>query len=307
MLGHDADGFAASRRCRQSTSRACCALAHESTSGGCAMWRIRSVIAPWDSVIAVTSAGEPVVSARPCGSARRPAGRGRSPRRWRARAVAEAASRSGVLGLGSLGGERRDARLDREPGVAGVAPVREQLSAPGGRRWRASATNVPPIRPRTATRWPDWTSAVSAWRSVERAIPSSSQRSRSAGRRRPAPAARLDRGASAPTSPRTRWSIEPARRACRRSQPFEAPHPFPVGDGGLERGELDIGVVQVVRGSTSSPNAARATSEAANSSPGREQRRRHVRLVRHVGVPRASAPRAPARRPARAARRRSSR
>ena len=77
-----------------------------------------------------------------------------------------------------------DAELDREPHVAAVAPVDQLLAG-----WRsargASATNVPPPRPRTACRCPLWTSAVSAWRSVERAIPSCSHRSRSGGSRVP--------------------------------------------------------------------------------------------------------------------------
>ena len=57
------------------------------------------------------------------------------------------------------------------------------LSASGG----ASDTNVPPPRPRSATRWPLSVSDISAWRSVERAIPSWSASSRSGGSRSPGP------------------------------------------------------------------------------------------------------------------------
>ena len=60
-------------------------------------------------------------------------------------------------------------------------------SAIGGR----SATKVPPLRPRTETRWPLWTRVVSAWRRVEREILSSLASSRSAGSWLP--------GASSPT------------------------------------------------------------------------------------------------------------
>ena len=55
----------------------------------------------------------------------------------------------------------------------------------GGAGGCGSATNVPPPRPRVACRWPLWPSATSAWRSVERAIPSFVHSSRSAGRRVP--------------------------------------------------------------------------------------------------------------------------
>ena len=89
------------------------------------------------------------------------------------------------LRLGALGGQHRDAELDREPHVAAVAPVGEHLGARRAAAPARSATNVPPPRPRTACRWPDCTSAVSAWRSVERAIPSCSHRSRSGGSRVP--------------------------------------------------------------------------------------------------------------------------
>ena len=48
-----------------------------------------------------------------------------------------------------------------------------------------SATKVPPPRPRVACRCPLWPSATSAWRRVERAIPSRAHSSRSAGSRVP--------------------------------------------------------------------------------------------------------------------------
>ena len=55
----------------------------------------------------------------------------------------------------------------RRPRASPRAP-RATAARSGGAR---SATNVPPRRPRTACRWPLWTSAVSAWRSVEREMP----------------------------------------------------------------------------------------------------------------------------------------
>ena len=177
----------------------------------------------------------------------------------------------------------------------------------GRRRGGASATNVPPPRPRTACRWPLCTSAVSAWRSVERAIPSCSHSSRSGGQPRAGrQQAELDRGAE-PLERllERRRGLDRREDGLRRSQPLEPPYALPVGDGGLERLELDAGVVEVVLDDLL---AERARGRLA----GREQvarlaqRRRHVRLVGRVGVARAAAARARARRRARAARRRSS-
>ena len=62
-----------------------------------------------------------------------------------------------------------------------VSSSSDGAGAGGGR----SATNVPPRRPRTARRCPLCTSAVSAWRSVEREMPICAHRSRSAGSRAP--------------------------------------------------------------------------------------------------------------------------
>ena len=65
--------------------------------------------------------------------------------------------------------------------VVAAPAAADGASAGGG----DSATNVPPLRPRVANRWPLCTSAVSAWRSVEREIPSWRHSSRSAGSRAP--------------------------------------------------------------------------------------------------------------------------
>ena len=67
--------------------------------------------------------------------------------------------------------------MSRQPASSSA----EGGSAGGGE----AATNVPPLRPRAAVRWPLCTSAVSAWRSVEREMPSWRQSSRSAGSRSP--------------------------------------------------------------------------------------------------------------------------
>ena len=131
------------------------------------------------------------------GSARRPAGRRRSRRARASIAVDELVERARARS-----GSARSAASTATPSstasrsVAGVAPVGEAPRGRVGARGGASATNVPPPRPRTACRWPVCTSAVSAWRSVERAIPSCSHSSRSAGSRVPgAQQAELDRGA----------------------------------------------------------------------------------------------------------------
>ena len=136
--------------------------------GGAGRWRrrapraggrcseIRSVIAPCTSVIA---RHEPARcrSSRPAprAGARRPGGRRGSPRACRrARRPARRARRAS-RGVGALGGEHRDAELDRQALVADVAPLREQLRATAGRAGGCgSATNVPPPRPRVACRWP---------------------------------------------------------------------------------------------------------------------------------------------------------
>ena len=187
VLGHDrASRGAASRALDGSRrSRACCALDQASTSGGC---------------------GDVARSGR----SSRPAPRS-SPRPAAALPVASAsADVEAHVGL-AVGGEvvervvhRVDELVERLERLGAArarrrAP-RRRARPPAARRRRraspraaratarsagggASATNVPPPRPRTACRWPLWTSAVSAWRSVERAIPSCSHSSRSAGSR----------------------------------------------------------------------------------------------------------------------------
>ena len=123
-----------------------------------------------------------------------------------------------------------------------------------------SETNVPPPRPRVANTWPLCVSAVSAWRSVERAMPSRAHSSRSAGRREP--------GGSSPsliavprrstvsskavcerTGANTASGGAPAldaapidgRRHASCSQPLEPPEALPVGHRRAERGQLDVG------------------------------------------------------------------
>ena len=75
-----------------------------------------------------------------------------------------------------------------------------------------SATNVPPPRPRVANTVAALASAVSAWRSVERAIPRRAHSSRSAGSRIGARRPELDRRCRAGRrSPRRRSVSAPAR------------------------------------------------------------------------------------------------
>ena len=67
----------------------------------------------------------------------------------------ELAERASIRGVGALGGERRDAELDRQALVAGLPPARRAAPRTGASTGGgASATNVPPPRPRTACRWP---------------------------------------------------------------------------------------------------------------------------------------------------------
>ena len=58
---------------------------------------------------------------------RRPGGRRRSPRACPSSAAATSSSASRSARLGALGGEHRDAELDRQALVAGLAPLREHL------------------------------------------------------------------------------------------------------------------------------------------------------------------------------------
>ena len=117
---------------------------------------------------------EPRASARPrpgrCGSARRRAG---SPRRRRLVASSARSARRGGRGRppsARSAGEDRGARSPRPrgsrapPGLRRRASTRRPVWPSGG----ASATNVPPARPRSEIRCPLWTSVVSAWRRVER-------------------------------------------------------------------------------------------------------------------------------------------
>src|SRR3954467_4246724 len=87
--------------------------------------------------------------------------------------------------------------------------IASRASAIGG----ASATNVPPARPRSETRWPLCVSVVIAWRSVERLMPSCPGGSPSGGRRGPADAELLGElalGGQARPGPQ---QAEPDRRA----------------------------------------------------------------------------------------------
>ena len=119
-------------------------------------------------------------------------------RRMSALAVGRRSPRAPLERLGDLV-ERVAARPARR--ARRRAPPRRARPRGAGRRSRATArasareggsaggcgsdTNVPPPRPRVANTWPLWASAVSAWRSVERAIPRRAHSSRSAGSRDP--------------------------------------------------------------------------------------------------------------------------
>ena len=97
------------------------------------MWLIRSVIAPWDSVIAATSAAEPVASASPMWKQHvglPVGGEVVEARRHHGDELVEPLDR---LRLGALGGQHGDAELDREPHVAAVAPVGEHRRRSAGR------------------------------------------------------------------------------------------------------------------------------------------------------------------------------
>ena len=139
--------------------------------------------------------------------------------------------------------------------------MRASISAEGGSAggW-GSETNVPPPRPRVANTWPLWLSAVSAWRSVERAIPSRAHSSRSAGSCEPggsrpsliavpsrstvssnavwertAREHRLGRRERAGDGGRGAQPRSPSLLRCTRSQPLEPPEALPVGHRRAER------------------------------------------------------------------------
>ena len=252
--------------------------------------------------------GEPDVEAHVGLPVGREVARAGRPSRRRARPAARARR-----GARALGGEHRDAELDRQPRVARVAPAREHLGASGARGPAARRPRTCRRRGRAPRRrWPLCTSAVSAWRSVERAMPSCSHSSRSAGSRVP--------GASRPSLialPR-RSSVSSnavcdrtgAKTLCerrRRSQPLEPPDALPVGHRRLERVELDPGVVEVVVDDLLAERRRARPRCAANRSCASRSVRGHARLVGRVGVALDGAARAPARRRCRAGRRRSSR
>ena len=86
-------------------------------------------------------------------------------------AADELVERREVSGVGALGGQRRDAELDGQAHVAGVAPAGRAARATGGSGGGGARRRTCRRRGRaTACRWPLWASAVSAWRSVEREI-----------------------------------------------------------------------------------------------------------------------------------------
>ena len=90
--------------------------------------------------------------------------------------------RSKSLGLAPLAGEQRRARSRSRPGGRGpTRPPRREARGSAPESGGSEATNVPPPRPRWATRSPDWVRVVSASRSVEREIRSSVASSRSGG------------------------------------------------------------------------------------------------------------------------------
>ena len=148
---------------------ACWGLERSSTSGGCAMWPISSLIAPWTSVIAATSRDEPAPRRARGGRTRRPAGRPRSPRLAhhvdvrleRARSAARRARRRARRRRPRSRRGSRAARATRLSSTRLALRRRERL---GDEPAAAAAAH--------GDRWPLWTSAVSAWRSVEREIPS---------------------------------------------------------------------------------------------------------------------------------------
>ena len=213
------------------------------------MWRIRSVIALWASVAAVTR----LLARRRLGQRDVEADVGL--------AVGGEVVERGVHrrdlpvervdapAVGALGGQQRDAELDGQARVERVPPARELLDASAPRAGGGgSATNVPPPRPRAARRWPLWTSAVSAWRSVEREISSRAHSSRSAGScvpgaSRPSLIA-VPRRSSASSNAvwdRTGANTLSLGAAWRRaSQPLESAEALPVRDRRVERRELDV-------------------------------------------------------------------
>ena len=182
----------------------------------------------------------------------------------RARSSASSDSRRGPLG-----GEHRDPDLDRDPLVAGVAPgARAAPRGGGGAGGSGSATNVPPPPPAGGVQVPalaerDQRLAQRRARDPEasrtaRARPAAACRAAAgrAGSRsraaRPSPRMRscertgantvVERGGVLQRGARARGRVAPAGR----SQPLEAPDALPVGDGRLERGQLDVGRVEVV-------------------------------------------------------------
>ena len=173
---------------RAASSRACCALDEAEHLGRvrrCRRSGRSSRPAPRSSPPrARVDAGR--LGERRCGSARRPGGRPRSRRARRPSASTSSSSGASAVGVRALGGEHGDAELDREPRVAGLAPAGEQLARRAARRAAARRRRTCRRRgraPRAGGR--SGTSAVSAWRSVERAIPSCAHSSRSAGSRVP--------------------------------------------------------------------------------------------------------------------------
>src|SRR4051794_19509246 len=143
---------------------------------------MRSPICAWASVIAAMTCGTRVASAMPrwnMTSARRKTSKSSGASSIWSVSDSSVSTSSGVMRSHASATAPLSTASRQSTRACQSSPTGESGGASGG----FSVTKVPPPRPRTDCRWPDWTSAVIAWRRVDRAMSSWSASSRSGGRR----------------------------------------------------------------------------------------------------------------------------
>ncbi len=263
VLAHLARG-ARSRRAR----------APRRAAGGAARWRrrapragarcseIRPVIAPWTSVIARTSPASAWPRRARRASGCPPGGRRRSPRASPSSVAASSSSASRSARLGALGREHRHPHLDRHALIARLAPCASICGDGGSAGGSGSDDERPAAAPARRVQVPalaqrDERLAQRRARDPELRAQLALGRQARAGRQQPELDRRaqpldrlLERGLRADRREhRVERSVATPESAAHRrgSQPLESPHALPVGDRRLERRELDVGGVEVVR------------------------------------------------------------